>query len=380
MFWGQVHHLGKIAHMGIGMDRRRLLTCFLALGMTRPASAQSQNASFPSRATQPERKAAERTTLLTLKHSGPITSQFDGQIIENFDIVSNSGHAISVAHNRVTIRNCRIRHAGGHGVHADGSTGLVLESLEIDHAAAPPRGAGPDESRNNIHLVRCPGAVLSRIKASRGASNIRIEESAGSHVSFVELYDARGPFPRGQNVQFSESPSSVLEDFSGENGPTSWTEDNISVFRSDKCVIRRGLALYNNSPTGFGVMLEGSFACVVEDVDAVQQGNGAFAAVPSDDVGSGGCRFHRCRTRDTYNSMRDIRDAPTSNSLSIYTLRSEKAEKHTVTECSYHNLANPNNLIWDLNAVKTGWSFTARKFVPRSPIRLRFGWENSAGE
>jgi hypothetical protein len=127
-------------------------------------------------------------------------------------------------------------------------------------------------------------------------------------------------------------------------------------------------------------MVEGSFDCLVEDVDTVQQGNGAFAAVPNDDVGSGGCRFHRCRTRDTYNSPRDSRDAPTSDSLSIYTLRSERAEKHTVTDCAYYNLANPQNLIWDLDAVKAGWSFTARNFVPRSPIRLHFGWDVSAGE
>src|SRR3712207_8736287 len=53
---------------------------------------------------------------------------------------------------------------------------------------------------------------------------------------------------------------------------TTLFRSNISVFRSDKCIIRRGLASYNNSPTGFAVMVEGSFDCLVEDVDAVQQG------------------------------------------------------------------------------------------------------------
>jgi hypothetical protein len=363
-----------------GMDRRRLLTGFLTLGMVRPELVQSQTAPLPAATIQPGRRAIEHASPSKLKRSGPVVSQTDGEIIESLDIESSSGNAISISHNGVTVRNCRIRHAGGHGVHAEGSTRLVLESLEIDHIGAPPRGVGPDEYRNNVNLVRCPGALLSRIKASRGASNIRLEESAGSRVSFVELYDARGPFPRGQNVQFSESPHSLLEDFSGVNGPASWTEDNISVFRSDKCVIRRGFVSYNNSPTGFAVMVEGSFDCLVEDVDAVQQGNGAFAAVPNDDVGSGGCSFHKCRTRDTYNSVRDGRAAPTSNSLSIYTLRSEKAEKHTVTDCVYYNLANPQNLIWDLGAVKAGWSFIARNFTPRSQVRMRFGWEPATAE
>jgi hypothetical protein len=358
--------------MEMRVDRRRLLLGLLTAGLIKPHSSWAQPLTG---AIQSRIRPAEAAAPLTLKRSGPVASQAEGQIIENLDIESNSGHAISVTHHGVTVRNCRIRHTGGHGVHAEGCTRLLLENLEIDHRGAPLSGVGPDEFRNNINLVRCPAAAISRIKASRGASNIRLEESARSRLRFVELHDARGPFPRGQNVQFSESPSCLLEDFSGENGPTSWTEDNISVFRSDKCQIRRGLVSYNNSPTGFAVMMEGSFDCLVEDVDAVQQGNGAFAAVPNDDVGSGGCRFHRCRTRDTYNSTRDNREKPTSNSLSIYTLRSEGAERHTVTDCVYYNLVNPGNLIWDLDAVKAGWSFTTRNFAPRPPIRVAFGWD-----
>jgi hypothetical protein len=39
-------------------------------------------------------------------------------------------------------------------------------------------------------------------------------------MSFLELHDARGSVPRGQNVQFDKSPSSMLEDFSAEDGRT----------------------------------------------------------------------------------------------------------------------------------------------------------------
>jgi hypothetical protein len=193
-------------------------------------------------------------------------------------------------------------------------------------------------------------------------------------MTLLELHDARGPLPRGQNVQLHRSPNSILEDFSAENGPTSWTEDNISVFRSDRCLIRRGLVCYNNSPTGDGVMIEGSFDCVVEDVDAVQQGNGAFAAVPQGDAGSGGCTFLRCRTRQTYNATRDGRAAPSSNGLSIYVRVSAGAPKHTITACRHDALANPRNLIWDRRAVNAGWTFRHEAFVPREPIRLAFDW------
>ena len=218
---------------------------------------------------------------------------------------------------------------------------------------------------NNIDLNGCPNTIITRVKASRGSSNIYAENSPRTYMNFLELHDARGPFPRGQNVQFNRSPNSVLLDFSAENGPTSWTEDNISVFRSDDCVVRRGLVSYNNSPTGDGVMIEGSFNCLVVDVDAVQQGNGAFAAVPEDDAGCGGCVFLRCRTRRSYNTPRDGRASPSSNGLSFYTLISQGARKHTIADCHYDGLANPNNLVWDSRAVNSGWSLTHAAFSPR---------------
>ena len=318
--------------------------------------------------------SARRAAMVPLVPSGPISSRYDGQIIENLDIEAQSANGVTVLHQHVTVRNCRIRHAGGFGVSAIGAAGLVLQDLEIDHVGAPSSGAGPSHERNNVDLNGCPSTTIKRVKASRGSSNIYVRRSEGARLSLLELYDARGPEPRGQNVQFNRSPNSILEDFSGENGPTSWTEDNVSVFRSDRCVVRRGLVFYNNSPTGDGVMVEGSFNCIVEDIDAVQQGNGAFAAVPQGDAGSGGCSFLRCRTCLSYNTKRDGRAAPASKGLSIYTRISADAQKHTITDCHYDALANPRNLIWDLRAVNEGWSFTRRAFSPRQPIRLHFGW------
>lgn len=358
------------------MNRRDVLAGLVALpGSTLIAA----NAPPTTPLRGPARRAdvsesGTRTAIIALTRSGPVASSVDGQLMENLDIEAQSGNGITVTHPNVTIRNCRIRHAGGHGVHAEGAAGLVLQDLDIDHVGAPPTGVGPSEERNNINLERCPGAVVTRVKAARGSSNIYAIRSERSRMGLLELHDARGPFPRGQNVQLDGSPNSTVEDFWAENGPTSWTEDNISVFRSDRCVVRRGLVYYNNSPTGDAVMIEGSVECLVEDVDAEQQGNGAFAAVPQGDAGSGGCVFLRCRTRQTYNTPRDGRGPPSSNGLSIYTLISPGARKHTITDCCYDALANPRNLIWDLRAVNSGWSFTRQAFAPRLPTRLVFNW------
>ncbi|HEY1945147.1 MAG TPA: hypothetical protein VGH40_23780 [Roseiarcus sp.] len=350
------------------MDRRQLLTVLLGVTASRLVIAEPRTPAAPPPMRKPEgpREA--------LAPSGPVASQADGQVIANLDIDSRFGDAVTVTHQGVTVRNCRIRHDGRHGVHATSAIGLVLQDLEIAHIGAPASGAALGPHRNNINLQGCPNATITRVKASSGSSNIYLEHSEGARLSFLELHDARGPEPRGQNVQFNQSPNSILEDFSAENGPTSWTEDNVSAYRSDRCVIRRGLVSYNNSPTGDGIMIEAGFDCLVEDVDALQQGNGAFAAVPDEIVGSGGCSFLRCRTARSYNGRRDGRDAPSSNGLSIYAKISPGARKHSVTDCHYDALANPKNLIWDVRSINPGWSFTRRTFTPRAPIRLVFDW------
>ena len=312
-----------------------------------------------------------RASAADLVPAGPLQSSSVNQVIENLDIVAPSGDALMVSHPGVVVRNCRIHHAAGHGVHAQNSAGLVLQNLEI--IRSPPSTAGT-ENCNNIGLSNCPGSFLTNVRASSGSSNIYIEYSQDCRIRGVELHDARGPYPRGQNVQFNQSPRCILEDFSGENGPTSWTEDNVSVFCSDGCTVRRGLVSYNNSPTGDGVMLEGSFDCLAHDVDAVQQGNGAFSAVPAEDVGSGGCVFLRCRTRASYDAPRDGRPAPESKGLSFYLKTSPGARKHTLADCHYDHLANRHNLIWDVRSVNKGWSLTPMAFTARDPIRLKFAW------
>ncbi len=349
--------LPKPLHEAPRLNRRRFLTGLLALP---PAGIVGT--------------AAQGGAGALLRPSGPVLSGSDGQIIENLDIFAPHGNGVTVRHQRVVVRNCRIRHAMASGIYAQSVAGLRLEDLEIEHVGAPPRGVGPSQNRNNIDLERCPETIIVRVKAARGSSNIYLVESPGTRMSFLELHDARGPFPRGQNVQFNRSPYSSLEEFSAENGPISWTEDNISAFHSDHCAIRRGLVFYNNSPTGAGVMLEGSSNCLVEDLDAVQQGNGAFSAVPQGDVGSGGCVFNRCRSRDTYNEPRDGRDTPTSNGLSFHTRISEGAEKHSIRECCVYALANPANIIWQSKAVHAGWSIKRKPFDPRPPLRLSFSW------
>jgi hypothetical protein len=252
-----------------------------------------------------------------LTHTGAIASQFAGEVIESLDILSLSGNAVTITHPGVLVRKCRIRHAGGHK--ADGAKAPRFEPLEIVHGGATSSGEGANADTHNIDLASCPNAILTRIRASKGAANIYLEDCERASLSWLELHDARGPEPRGQNVQFNRCRNSTLEDFSAENGQSSWTEDNVSVYHSDSTSIRQGLVSYNDSRSGVSVMLEGSSDGIVDDVDAAMQGNGAFAAAPSDKHESGGCLFLRCRTPHSFNGPRDGREAPSSNGLSCYT-------------------------------------------------------------
>jgi hypothetical protein len=350
------------------MNRRRFVAClatFPSLRMTARSMAATSSPLHPS---------GDRPTTIALKPTGSVMSSSDGEVIENLDISASNENGVTVRHQNVTLRNCRIRHAQGHGVRGEGAVQLNLHDLDIVNVGAPPSGPTRDGSFNNVDLDGCPGAVMARLRAARGAANIYALRSERLHMSDLELHDARGPEPRGQNVQLDKSPNSILESFSGENGPTSWTEDNISLFESDNCDVRNGLVSYNNSPTGCGIMMEGSFNCTATDIDALMQGDGAFAAVPSDNAGCGGCTFLRCRTANSYNTPRDGRPAPASNGLSIYTRISKDAQKHSVVDCHYRALANPHNLIWEVRALNPGWSFTPRNFVPRAPVRLTFAW------
>src|ERR1700730_16190210 len=134
------------------MNRRHLLAGLVAL----PALHVLLGRASAAPGTPPEGDDANSSgrpaETLKLTPSGRVTSRGDEQVIENLDVDARSGNAVTVLHRRVTIRNCRIRHAGGHGVHAKDAAGLVLQDLEIDHVGAPPTGAGPSQDRNNVNI------------------------------------------------------------------------------------------------------------------------------------------------------------------------------------------------------------------------------------
>jgi len=300
---------------------------------------------------------------LALEQSGPITVTQDGQIIENLDIVALGQTAIVVnGYSNVVIRNVRISHDDSYGIDCAHSPGLTVEDVSITHV-----GASVDSAHeNNINTYRCSDMRIDRVRLRGGSSGVYVLESPDAHLSFIEGYDQRGPMPRGQLVQFNKSPNCILEDFSAINGTDSWVADNVSVYRSENCKIRRGMLDGNNMPSGVGVMFEGVTAGLAEDVDTVRMGNGSFSAYPAHNI-----IFRRTRARENICTDQG-RGLPGSGGL--VWAGSTSSSGLRIEDSRYFNLCAPNNIVWN------GRSFTlidisSEDFTLRNPIVLTMPWE-----
>lgn len=306
----------------------------------------------------------------SLAESGPIAADHDGQVIEYLRVTSTSGPAITVAgFDDVTIRNCEVRHQGGPGIEVSGASGVRIENVAVEHTGAPSSGANDGDDRNNIEAYSAQNLRIDRVRLSRGSSGVYMVESSSAHLSFVEGHDFRGPFPRGQLAQFDKSDDCILEDFSAENpATTSWVEDNVSVYRSSNCTIRRGLLDGNNSPSGVGVMFELSGGIgaggLCEDVDAIRMGNGCFSGYPAS-----GVTFRRTRCRENICTDQG-RGAPLSGGLGW--AGSPESSELRIETSSYYDLCH--SLVWD-ESVFTEIDLTEADFAPREPVRLQFCWE-----
>ena len=144
---------------------------------------------------------------------------------------------------------------------------------------------GPREC-DNIHGLRSNGVFIKRVRVQGGAAGIELHSCPGARLRSISARNMRGPYPRGQCVQFSQSNGASLSNFYCRNDEnSSWPEDSVSVWRSAGATIRDGLVDGNNAPNGVGVMFEndraGATGGLVEDVDAIHMGGGCFSAYPS---------------------------------------------------------------------------------------------------
>jgi hypothetical protein len=308
-----------------------------------------------------------RRSICQLVQSPPIIVTRDGQLISNLIIHSNGEPAISVdGHRAVRIENVRIEHRGSSGIRFTSADDLRIENVSVelvgDEVTLPEWVNIVGVSSNNV--------VMTNIRVSRGAAGIYLVDSPGSRMTSVEVHDFRGPFPRGQLLQWNRSDRGSLEDFSVVNDETARPQDNINVYDSAGALIRRGLLVGNNSEAGVGVMIEGAASsATVEDVDAIKMGNGCFSAVGARAV------FRRTRCRD--NRCDDQgRGRPVSGGLMWAGSDHQGGACCQIEASSYFHPCNPTNVYWPQNAFKH-LDLVSADFSPRLPIRASFCWDGT---
>lgn len=304
----------------------------------------------------------------SLAESGPLASTSNGQIIENLRVESTSGDAISITHHGVVVRNVWVQHAGGLGIAIKGAADVTLENVHVRYASAPASGANASSSHNNIECNGSPGLRVQNAKLEQGSSGIYLVNCDDSHLQFIEGHDFRGPFPRGQLVQWNSSDRGMLEDFSCVNPPGSWPEDNVNVYKSNDATIRRGFIDGNNSPSGVGVIFDGGTSTgLVEDVDAVRMGNGCFSAY----AGENDVTFRRTRCRSNICESQDGRGAPKSNALMW--AGSPDLSELRIEDSSYWDSCN-GNLVWPAASFELV-ELEEVDYTERAPLALTFCWE-----
>ena len=121
-------------------------------------------------------------------------------------------------------------------------------------------------------------------------------------------------------------------------------------------------------------MIEGSFNCTVEDVDSVQQGNGAFAAVPQGALGPATAALSAAGREIVITLSATAGKSPVIRQSGVLCCSVARRSSASHYRLSLHEPGKFQNLIWKRDLLAPGWTLTGADFVARAPIRLKFDW------
>ncbi|WP_405248347.1 DUF5018 domain-containing protein [Cellulophaga sp. Asnod2-G02] len=324
----------------------------------------------------------EKTCIgLALKTSGPIVVTEDNQIIKDLFITATSSDAVAITgFSGVTISNCIIAYTGANmGIKFSNADNLTIENCSIKYINAPAKGPLPDAERNCIDGFNSKDLIINQVRVEDGSTGVRMNQCDNSKITFLEGYNMRGPYPRGQLVQYDKCDGGLLENFSVINDrEIAWTEDNISIYKSGGQEIKKGLIIGNNSPYGVGILFEdqsdpqarGGLGGLVEDVDLLQMGNGAVSSVD----GSGNVIFRRVRVKNNIcGDLGQNRGVPLSNSLVFSGFGTEPAlGGNQILEAVVFNMCNPNNIVYPMDKFDIIDYTVDTDFMEREAIMLNF--------
>ena len=244
---------------------------------------------------------------------------------------------------------------------------------------------------DNIHGIGSSGAVIDRVRVQGGSTGIELHGCHKARLRSISARNMRGPYPRGQCVQFSQCDASSLSDFYCRNEANrSWPEDSISVWRSAHVSVRDGLVDGNNAPNGVGIMFEndraGATGGVVADVDAVRMGGGCFSGYPAREL-----RMERVRCGWNHCTGSGGREKPNSGGQMWAAGRARNGLGSSgiiVDDAQYWSPCDAARPVtWQAPGMTGSSSAYARiqirkaRFTPRTPVAkgMRMCWEGQAG-
>jgi hypothetical protein len=324
--------------------------------------------------------AFEAQCQCTLKsQSGTLKVTQSNQVIENVHVQAPNGDGISIGSglSNITIQNSWIEFGlNGSGITFSSVNGLTIQNVLVELSlGGHSSGALPSSELVCINGYGTTNLKIINTTTNYGSSGIYLIKCTASYIGHHEAHNLRGPFPRGQCVQWDNSDNSVLEDFYCQNDNSSWTEDNISIYQSSNCTVRRGVVDGNNSPSGDGIMFEQSASGIkgglCQNVDTVNQGNGCYAGYPAQNV-----EFQYVRTKNNHCTGWSGRAPPSSNAL-VFAGGSESGiDSHnlSVVSSQYYNLCNPGNLFWPTSAFSV-MDAVNQDFDLREIITNKFCWQ-----
>lgn len=336
--------------------------------------------------------------------TGPLTIQRnDGRVLEALHVRSSlvGGAAVQCRDSsNVVLRRLLIEHPeGGVGIRFERCPGLRIEQVEVrvSHAdqryqldvaegvAHPARCSIGSNDCHNIHGIDSELVVIERVRVEGGSSGVELQRCARPQVRDIVARNVRGPYPRGQCVQFTVCDHASLVRFHCYNDVArSWPEDSISVWRSHNVTVRAGLVDGNNAPNGVGVMFENddtrATGGIVEDVDAIHMGDGCFSGYPATSLlmRNTRCGWNHCEGAGG-------RDQPSSGGQ-MYAAGDQphgvqgyvRSRGVRVVNSSYHAPCDTRRKpFWSKSpdAYAATPEIVLRPFVPRAPITVSLCWE-----
>jgi hypothetical protein len=162
--------------------------------------------------------AATAATSCPLAPSPAVTATHDNQVISNLHVRSLSSGVAPAVHvagfANVTLRNLIVEHStGGPGIAFSNAPGITIENVSVVLVERPARTYGPLPSDVAVSILgdSSVGVRIDRVRVRGGSTGLYLLQCPAARLSFVQARNMRGPFPRGQCVQFDKSPHSVLE-------------------------------------------------------------------------------------------------------------------------------------------------------------------------